>query len=168
MIMYIINARFESLDDMPVTALFGAIGVYVLWSSRADVRPSYVGEGNLIHRFAAEHIERFGKNSTGYAAIMTSGTAKQQKSDAEIVETVLLEIGDLIYQYPVNNDAPGKRKGIQKHWEDGHNVIRINFTGYHPLRWNTKLTSVNRVTADLFYDDSRFELSVDHPWRRIS
>jgi hypothetical protein len=166
--LHIIEANFESLDELPVTALFGAIGVYVLWSSRADVRPSYVGEGNLIHRFANEHIERFGKNASGYAAIMRNGTAKQQKADAEIVETILLQIGALIDQCPVNNDSRGKRKGILKHYDAGHNVIRINVRGYHPLRWNVKLTAVNRVTADLYNGDDGLDVEVDHPWRRIA
>jgi hypothetical protein len=83
--MHIISSDFESLNKVPVTALFGSIGVYVLWSSRADVRPSYVGEGNLAHRFANEHIGHLGKNVTGYTAIITEGTARNRKSDAEIL-----------------------------------------------------------------------------------
>ena len=141
--MYVIDADFESLDMMPVSALFGAIGVYIIWSARADVRPSYMGEGNLIQRFANEHIERFGKNMAGYAAILSGRTTKQLKSDAEIVETVLLAVGEQIGQCPLQNDSRGRRKGIAKHYDAGHNVVRINVTGYHTLRWDCRLGKVN-------------------------
>lgn len=86
--MHVINAHFESLHVLPVSALFGAIGVYVIWSARADARPSYMGEGKLIRRFVNEHVERFGTNMSGYVAILTDRTAKQLKSDAEIVEMI--------------------------------------------------------------------------------
>ncbi len=48
-------------------------------------------------------------------------------------------MADEIGQTPVHNDAGGKRKGIGKLWEKGHKTVRINVTGHHPLRWQTKL-----------------------------
>jgi uncharacterized protein YkwD len=132
---------------------------------RADVLPSYIGEGKLISRFANEHIERFGKNVKGYAATLAEGSAKRQKSDAEIVETILLEVGREIDQRPLNNDSNGKRKGIAKHYDAGHNVIRINVTGYHPLRWGSKLAKPARITADLYNASDGTHATVDHPWR---
>ena len=166
--MHVIHADFECLETMPVTALFGAIGVYVLWSRRADVRPSYIGEGNLIARFASEHIGRFGDRMSGYAAIMDASTERRCKSDAEILETILLEIGAEIGQCPVQNDSRGKRKGIRKHYDDGHNVIRLNLTGYHPLRWESKLRGRTEITARLAWDSDEDQLGIDvsHPWRR--
>jgi hypothetical protein len=78
--MHVIRTKFERLDEMPVTRLLGAIGVYVLWSPRADVRPSYPGEGRLIDRFAREHIERFGVGMNGYVSIMEEGTKRRRKA----------------------------------------------------------------------------------------
>jgi hypothetical protein len=40
--MHIISAKFEDIDEIAVSALFGAIGVYVLWSPKAEKRPSYI------------------------------------------------------------------------------------------------------------------------------
>jgi hypothetical protein len=165
--MHIINAHFESLDVMPVTALFGAIGVYVLWSARAEVRASYMGEGVLIERFA-RHIERFGKTTSGYAAIMSDERSdSHRKSDAAILETILLHIGGLIDQRPVHNDADGRTNGLVDHYNAGHKVVRINVTGYHPLRWGTKLQVRTPLNVDLSKHGDEVVISVDHPWRRI-
>ena len=164
--MHTINAEFERLDEMPVTRLFGAIGVYVLWSRRADVRPSYLGEGKLIDRFSREHIERFGARTSGYAAIMSEGSEKQRKANAEILETILLQIGAQIDQRPANNDSDGKRKGIRLLWEDWHNVIKINVTGWHPLRWESRLRGRVEIKARLDHDDEGLHVVTVHPWRR--
>jgi hypothetical protein len=126
-----------------------------------------MGEGTLISRFASEHIARFGATMTGYAAILSEGTALRRKSDAEILETILLHIGEEIDQRPVSNDSDGKRKGIRKHYDDGHNIIRINITGYHPLRWDSKLRTRAVVRADLWHDEEQLNIEVRHPWRRV-
>lgn len=164
--MHIINANFECLDEMPVTRLFGTIGVYVLWSRRADVRPSYLGEGKLIDRFAREHIDRFGTGTRGYASIMEEGTERRRKADAEIVEADLLQIGEKIDQLPPNNASAGKRKAMQTLWEDGHNVVKINVTGWHPLRWEARLRGRVEIKAWLDHDDDGFQMELEHPWRR--
>jgi len=165
--MHIICARFERLDEMPVTSLFGAIGVYVLWSPRADVRPSYIGEGRLIDRFSREHIDRFGAGTTGYAAVLHEGTERQRKSDAEIVETILIQVGGQIDQRPANNDSSGKRKGMRLLWEEWHNLVKVNVTGWHPLRWDSRLRGRVEIKAWLDYDkDEGFQVVIDHPWRR--
>jgi hypothetical protein len=46
--MHIISPKFEDIDEVAVSAPFGAIGVYVLWSPKAEKRPSYIGEGKIL------------------------------------------------------------------------------------------------------------------------
>jgi hypothetical protein len=163
--MHIIEATFQSLDELPVAALFGATGVYVLWSAKANKKPSYLGEGLLIQRLANEHIERFGTSACGYAAIMEANTDKRRKADAEIVETTLLQIADKIGLFPTHNKAWGKAKGIVKHFSAGHNVIRINVRGFMPLRWQKYIDGRVEVCVRLVGSESHPEIIVEHPWR---
>jgi hypothetical protein len=164
--MHVINAHFESLDVLPVAALFGEIGVYVLWSSRADVRASYLGEGRILHRLATEHVARFGEKMQGYAAIMTEGSERRRKSDAEILESALLHIGEHIDQRPLHNDLNGKTKGVHALFASGHGVVRVNVTGFHPLRWNKPLTSKVVLKLQPVLVDGHERIGVEHPWRR--
>jgi hypothetical protein len=165
--MHVIRAHFRSLGRLPVTDLFGAIGVYVLWSPKADARPSYVGEGRILHRFATSHVKRFGRGTRGYAAILDEGTVLQNKRDAEILETVLLTVASDLDQTPGHNDIGGKTSGIAKLWSKGHNVVRVNVTGFHPLRWESRLQGTARVKLELGHDeDGQLVGLPTHPWRR--
>jgi hypothetical protein len=166
--MHIINAHFESLDTVPVTALFGQLGVYVLWSAKADVRASYIGEGVVLHRLATEHVARFGDRTQGYTAIMADGSEKRRKADAEIVEAALLSIGEDIDQRPLHNDKGGKTKGIRALFAAGHGVVRLNFSGYHPLRWNAPLRGTAQVSVEPVEVSGREGIRVAHTWRRVT
>ena len=165
--MYTINADFDSFDRVSARSLFGEIGVYVLWSSRAHVRPSYTGEGNVMQRLATEHVNRFGDNVEGYVAIMNEGTEKERKMDAEIVEGVLLQVAPLIDQVPMHNEAGGKTKGLLKLFNAGHYTVRVKFTGYHPLRFESKINGTHDVRLRLSMVGSKIAIDdIEHPWRR--
>ena len=45
------------LDEVPLSDLFGTYGIYVLWDSGGDERPSYIGSGSLLTRLA-RHFRR--------------------------------------------------------------------------------------------------------------
>ena len=50
--MHTIRVNFESLREVHLGNLFGACGVYVLWDSQAQARPTYIGEGNILKRLS--------------------------------------------------------------------------------------------------------------------
>jgi hypothetical protein len=165
--MHIINAHFHSLEELPAAHLFGEIGVYVIWSPRADVRPTYLGEGQILGRFAQEHIGRFGEKARGYVALMSEGTEKRRKSDAEILEAALLFVGEVIGQRPAQNRSDGKRKPAWRLFDAGHGVIRLNMSGYHPLRWNARLPRRQEIKLEPVLVDGEPRIGVTHPWRRV-
>ena len=49
--MYTIYANFQRSRDVDLTETIGATGVYVFWDARANARPTYIGEGNILKRF---------------------------------------------------------------------------------------------------------------------
>lgn len=164
--MHIISAKFEDIDEIAVSALFGAIGVYVLWSPKAEKRPSYIGEGKILSRFASEHIERFGSRAAGVVAVMQDGTDAQKKRDAEVIESALFEVGADLGLSPAHNRAPGKWKGLQKLWDARHNVVRIRCSGSHPLRLGKRISGADIIELRLDADEETFGVKAVHPWRR--
>ena len=51
--MITLTAEFVRFADLHLRSLFGMVGVYVLWDSRAIARPTYIGEGNVLKRLEA-------------------------------------------------------------------------------------------------------------------
>ena len=164
--MHIISATFEDIDEIAVSALFGALGVYVLWSPKAEKRPSYIGEGKVLSRFASEHIERFGVSAAGVVGVMQDGTASQRKQDAEIVESALFAVGADLGLSPTHNRAPGKWKGLEKLWDARHSVVRIRCSGCHPLRLGKRISGTDIIELRLEADEETFAVAAFHPWRR--
>jgi hypothetical protein len=163
--MHIIEAKFEDIDEITVGALFGAIGAYVIWSAQAERRPSYIGEGKILRRFADEHIDRFGTGAEGVVTVM-DGNVDQRKRDAEIVESALFIVSDLLGLSPTHNKAPGKWTGLQKLHERGERKVRIRCSGCHPLRLRSRISGTDVITLHLTDDGEYFVVEPEHPWRR--
>lgn len=161
--MHVINLEFDDLDRIPVAALFGQTGVYVLWSRAAESRPTYLGEGKILSRLS-DHVGWLTRGMRGVAGITsTDGSASQRaKRDAEIAEAVLLFVADDIGRTPTRNDAPAKRRRVEQVFRQ-HGVLRLNVRGYHPLKnpWlgNSKLTGRAELTVGA-------DGHMSHPWRR--
>lgn len=111
--MLSLNAEFRRLDEISVADLFEAIGTYVLWDSQAKVRPSYIGEGDLLSRFSS-HSMKFAMPLNGYVAVLGNWSRKYFKTDGEVVEAVLLEISKRIGCYPLHNRQSGSTAAIDK------------------------------------------------------
>jgi len=156
--MKVINAKFRRLQDITLNDVYGAIGVYVLWSGNAMVRPTYIGEGSILKRFA-DHSESFYWPITGVVAIMDS---KKPKRDAEIIEALLLHIAYEIDRFPTKNKKSGKWKRINKIFRR-HGVLRINITGYDPLLLPTRVPLKKKKLIELRVD-SIGETKVKHSW----
>jgi hypothetical protein len=135
--MFEIQAHFQRLNDITLSEVYDAIGVYVLWSGRAVVRPSYIGEGNVLKRF----VDHMGKTWAtrplrGVMALVQEGTAKERKWKAETIESLLLYIAADIACFPSNNISGGKVSGLEKllrRQKDDVDTFHITISGQDPL-----------------------------------
>jgi hypothetical protein len=163
--MEVIHAAFVPTSSTPVDYLLGELGTYVLWSPRAVRRPSYIGEGNVLGRMV-KHVETYGSKLTGVVAVLAEGTEKQRKAHSELLEATLFELADALGIPPTHNKAPGKMIRLIEKYAAGHNVVRFQLSGYHPLRFDTSLPG--RATVEWRFEGSAAdpELRLLHPWRR--
>ena len=155
--MHVIDANFRDIDETTVGELFGAIGTYVLWAPQASRRPSYIGEGQILRRFADEHIARFGAGARGRVTVMSEGSETRRKIDGEIVEAALFLLGEELELEPTHNRAPGKWKG--------HNQVRINCSGVHPLRIRSRISGTQRLILHMYEDERNFVVELQ---RRVA
>src|SRR5262245_38155773 len=101
--MYVVDAVFHRLSDLSITDLFGAVGVYVLWTRDAYARPSYIGEGDLLSRIN-DHVHGWlGRSGEGYVAVLGYTSERPSKFDAEVVEGTLLESAARLGRLPARN-----------------------------------------------------------------
>ncbi len=131
-----IHASFQRLDRITLVDAYDEIGVYVLWSSKATVRPSYIGEGNVLERFAAHMAKSWAARPLhGSMALLRDGG--QLKAQAELVEAALLGVAEQIDRYPPNNEAPGKARSalnrLLKRADHDARTVRIVISGQDPL-----------------------------------
>lgn len=167
--MYVIDADFHDIFELSLGTSLAEIGVYVLWSDAAELRPSYVGEGRVVERIAA-HLKDVDKPFissralAGRVALFQDGNLKQRKRDAEILECTLLHVADRLGIKPRHNRAPGKLGAIYGRGK-GHEVLRVNVRGSHPLRRERVLSGTARMTWR--WDDYEGWFLDEVPWRRV-
>ena len=132
--MYTIYANFQRFRDVDLAALIGAIGVYVIWDARAKARPTYIGEGNILQRFA-DHVShdnhRFAHPWNGYVAIIADSTHKVHKSESTIIERLLLDVAKDTDRKPKVNTHPGHLNKVLS--LSDQEMLRIAVSGYDPL-----------------------------------
>lgn len=133
--MIVLYADFRRLTDISLVDAYDEIGVYVLWSAKAAVRPSYIGEGDILRRFVSHMGKSWAARPlNGSMAFIDHGTVKQSKAAGELIEAVLLDIAEETDRYPPNNGASGKRRSL---WcllrgRTDH-TVRIVVSGQDPL-----------------------------------
>jgi len=162
-----IHARFERLEDVSLVDAYDEVGVYVLWSGKAAVRPSYIGEGNVLKRF----VDHLGKSWAarplrGMMALIPEGTELEAKWRALAIEKVLLHIAGQVDRFPANNSNPGVMSGITKlvrHADHNVRTIRFVFNGYDPLLAPERARMTGSKEAVL--RASRDGWHVEHDWR---
>lgn len=161
--MHVIDAYFDLLNDVPVSKLFGFVGTYILWDGQARVKPSYIGEGNILERIV-EHSRDYAMPLIGYIAILGEATLAGAKRDAEILETVLLEAAAQTRRSPPNNSQAGNRRGIASLFKK-HGVIRVNLAGYNPLS-PPRLRRIFEERKEIrLIEDESGNIYMSHPWR---
>lgn len=145
--MKILKVSFHRFIDLSIDEYVGKTGVYVIWAGRSLARPTYIGEGNILKRMG-EHAERFPRPFDGFAAIMGDVSVASRKREAEMVETILLNVAYQTDRLPTQNRAAGKASGIESVFKS-HGVFRIHVNGYDPLsdpRTARKLNKAKVVT----------------------
>src|SRR2546430_10167294 len=120
--MEIVRAEFFRLDEVPLSSLIGAVGVYVIWDGKAQSRPTYIGEGTILER-VGQHASRFTRPFDGYLAVLGDWSAKRPKREAEILEAVLLAVASGTNSLPTKNRAPGKMREIDRIFRS-HGTLR--------------------------------------------
>jgi hypothetical protein len=132
--MYTIHVRFDRFRDINLSELIGAIGVYVIWDARAKARPTYIGEGNILKRFA-DHVGRNGRRFAhpwnGYAAIVSGSTHDVHKEESKAVERLLLDVANDTDRLPVANIQPGSWSAVLRFCRD--ETLRLAISRYDPL-----------------------------------
>lgn len=160
--MKVIKAKFERLSDVTLDRLPGAVGVYVLWSGKSRVRPKYIGEGVILKRFA-EHVGNMSLPLKGVISILGYTSQKEIKTNAEIVEALLLYISYEVNRFPTTNRNIGKHSRIDKVFKR-HGVLRIRVIGYDPLR-NPKSPMMNKEKFITLRANKYNEIELKYPWK---
>jgi len=162
--MEIVRAEFFRLDEVPLSSVIGAVGVYVIWDGKAQSRPTYIGEGTILER-VGQHASRFTRPFDGYLAMLGDWSTKQPKREAEILEAVLLAVASDTDRLPTQNRAPGKMREINRIFRS-HGTLRIGVTGYDPLLIPGQARASTRAkTATVRYVADGLPYILEHDWR---
>lgn len=164
--MYTIRLDFQRFSDIDLRSLIGAVGVYVIWDARAKARPTYIGEGTILRRFA-QHVTRDGRRFAqpwnGYVAVISGSTSGVHKDEVRIAERALLDVAFHSDRLPRANKHPGNAAIIRDSCKT--TPIRIVVSGYDPLSApkNTRpLTVAKRIT--IWHSDIA-DYVVEADWR---
>jgi hypothetical protein len=162
------NVEFRRLEDVSLLDAYGETGVYVLWSSRASVRPSYIGEGYILDRFLSHTKKSWAtKPLNGVMTILDGANPRELKWRAEVIEYALLWVAEEIDRFPPNNTSLGKMSGLHKlvsRADHDVGVIRINVRGVDPLLPPHRGTMPSSKSIRI--DMKEFE--IEHGWRARS
>ena len=139
--MLTIKLRFIRLSEISLADIYDEIGVYVLWSGKAKVVPSYMGEGNVLQRFA-DHMRKpwAARPIDGVIALIETKikSKTRQKSYAELAEAILLDVATHINRAPKHNGNQGKPTAAMekslKHQGSSIKTIRLVCSGRDPLK----------------------------------
>lgn len=164
--MHTIDITFVRATDPRFIDLMDAIGVYSLWSPKAAVRPSYIGEGIIFDRMR-EHMNDANKIGRevfdGFIGITGYRPSKASKVEAVIVEALLLWVANDIDRFPAHNKKAGIGSHVDKIFRS-HGTLRLNIRGGDPL-----LPPGPQVLAEkkqIVLRKERDGISVDHDWNR--
>lgn len=164
--MYTIPVRFDRFCDINLSNLIGATGVYVIWDARANARPTYIGEGNILKRFA-DHVHRNGRRFAhpwnGYAAIISCSTRGVRKEESKAVERLLLDVAYNTDRFPAANKQRGSWSAVLRFCRD--EALRVAISRYDPLipPGEAKPFSGSKEIKARVNDSG--DIKVEHGWR---
>jgi hypothetical protein len=165
--MHTIRVNSIRFHDLHIGDLFGRVGVYVIWDARAKARPTYIGEGNILTRFA-DHSNRdkrkFARPLDGYVALLGDKQEKYAKFEGKAVERLLLDVAKDTDREPTVNINPGAASVVGLLCET-ESTLRIVVQGcdpfFHPGHFH-RLEKSKEIKAWLC---QRREYEMTHDWR---
>ena len=134
--VHIVNTKFRRLDEVTLADIYDEIGVYVIWNAHSEFRPSYIGEGEVLKRFACHLGTSWARRPLGGLIWLNDSghTRKEQKWECELVECALLALGDYVDRGAIHNQSRGKAASLSHLLHRfGERTVRVNVTGYDPL-----------------------------------
>ncbi|HMV45068.1 MAG TPA: hypothetical protein PKL30_25040 [Leptospiraceae bacterium] len=150
--MKIIDLHFLKFKDIDLQLLMSSedVGLYTIWDSRAKVKPSYIGQGNIIQRFAV-HKKKYSFPIDGYIALYEK--SKTTKKDMEIAEAILLGFSELVDRFPSNNISSGAENFLRESVSK-NNKLRLNMHNYNPFEHPKRSSEiVSKNIIELYFDD---------------
>lgn len=165
--MYAIDIEFVPTHEWKFIDLMDGLGVYSLWSERAMVRPSYIGEGHVADRIHNEHRKDANKISptsfAGCIGILGYKPAKTPKHEAVIVESMLLYVSEQIDRWPIHNTKAGQQKRVNNILRN-HPTLRISIRGCDPLLppESASISGKKIIRVQV----QREGIAIEHDWNR--
>jgi len=170
--MHAFQAEFVRFSEATMHQVLGAIGVYVIWDSKADNIPTYIGEGEILSRFVISHNAAFNPPLDGYITItgykdQKVAEVKDAKEHAQILEAMILWIAEDTGRLPsVNRKQSGMTAVAKKLRKE--DLLRVTLSGYdfflNPAR-SKKLDGDKKIIK--IHDEGDGFL-IEHKWRRLS
>lgn len=155
--------EFKRFDEVSLDQVYGEIGVYVIWDGKSRINPTYIGEGQILHRFASHVRDDLFFWPIRGAVTMLGQESATAKAQAEILESVLLRISNEINRFPTVNDNMGTKSKIIKKLRR-YNILNILIKGRDPLIvGNPSINGTKIVTLELNEEADDFEIY--HPWK---
>jgi len=169
--MITIRLEFQRLCDITLYNIYDEIGVYVLWNGHAKTKPSYIGEGDILHRFASHTRAEWSERPLdGLIAIVQADSDEWRKAYAEIAEATLLEISEILDRFPTHNKSRGKASAAIKKATSfrKYNVgtIKLVFEGRDPLLLLGSPIMKQPKTITWKYIDNSFQIVDRIPWNQ--
>ena len=132
--MHIIRAEFRRLNEVSLFDAYDELGVYVLWNGHGQVRPSYIGEGEVMKRFAAHLAAPWARPPLdGVIWINPHGTHHEAKMECELIECALLALADDVDRDPIHNKSRGRPVALRRVLDRfGGRRVRVNRHGLRP------------------------------------
>jgi len=131
----VIDLMFLTFEEVRIASLIGEVGVYVIWDSRCQRRPRYIGEGEILSRFAAHNKREdvtFKGFWDGYIGFIESTDGPVLKKEmAKIVECLLLQVAKETKRMPSGNKHPGSLSKVGSWCKKGK--VRVNIRGFNPF-----------------------------------
>lgn len=159
--MYSLKIHFERFDDVLLYRLVGSLGVYVIWDSQAQARPTYVGEGEILKRLTS-HATRFATPWNGYVAILSGTTPRILKAEARAVEYLLLRVALETDRSPAGNSHAGAARIVRSFAQDG--LFKVRVTGFDPLLPPRESRPLQRPKVISVRSEDK-GLLIEHDWR---
>lgn len=162
--MYSVKVKFQRFDDVRLGENLRGTGVYVIWSSKASVKPSYIGKGDILARLS-KHDGKFAFPVRGYVGIVGSSGQKREDKDAKIIEALLLEVARDTERWPSHNGKSGHIALVQRTFQR-KGPVRITVKEYDPFAPPTASRYLHEPKNIWFVQDIDGNDVVKHHWNK--